>query len=150
MWVGPNAVLALGREAYVRFRPSLQDLSDTLLYPGFQRLVAGHLRLATRELIRDRSPALFARACGRYIPKVEAGDLLPGPSGIRAQAVDGRGRLVDDFVLQEAEGMIHVRNAPSPAATAALAIGRVLAEREVLRLAAREPPGGRAAGSWRD
>lgn len=134
IWVGPNAVLALGREAYGRSRLSPRDLADTLLYPAFHRLVGRHVRVAARELMRDRSPALFAGACRRYIPAVEAADLVPGPSGIRAQAVDARGRLVEDFVLQETEGVIHVRNAPSPAATAGLAIGRVLAERAVLRL----------------
>jgi L-2-hydroxyglutarate oxidase LhgO len=134
IWVGPNAVLAWGREAYVGSPLTLRDLADTLLYPGFHRLVGRHLRVAARELMRDRSAALFAGACRRYLPAVEAADLLPGPSGIRAQAVDARGRLVEDFVLQETEGVIHVRNAPSPAATAGLAIGRVLAERAILQL----------------
>lgn len=134
VWVGPNAVLALGREAYGRSRLSPRDLADTLLYPGFHRLVGRHLRVAVRELMRDRSTPLFAGACRRYIPAVEATDLVPGPSGIRAQAVDALGRLIEDFVLQEADGVIHVRNAPSPAATAGLAVGRVLAERAVLQL----------------
>ena len=134
IWVGPNAVLALGREAYARFQLIPRDLSDAILYPGFHRLAGRHLRVAVRELMRDRSPALFARACRRYVPAVEAGDLLPGAWGIRAQAVDARGRLVDDFILQESDGVIHVRNAPSPAATASLAIGRVLAERALVQL----------------
>ncbi|HEX2030269.1 MAG TPA: L-2-hydroxyglutarate oxidase [Actinomycetota bacterium] len=134
VWMGPNAVLALGREAYARSRVGVRDVAETLAYPGFLRLVARHVPVAVGELVRDRSPAMFARACRRYIPAVEAVDLLPGPSGIRAQAVDGRGRLVDDFVLQETDRIIHVRNAPSPAATASLAIGRVLAERAALRL----------------
>jgi L-2-hydroxyglutarate oxidase LhgO len=134
IWVGPNAVLALGRETYARYQFNLRDLSDAFLYAGFHRLVGRHIRVAAREVMRDRSPALFARACRRYIPAVEAGDLLPGAWGIRAQGVDARGRLVDDFVLQESDGVIHVRNAPSPAATASLAIGRVLAERALLRL----------------
>ena len=134
VWIGPNAVLAVGREAYARSGASVRDVAEALAYPGFLRLVGRHLPVAVGELVRDRSPAMLARACRRYISMVEGVDLLPGASGIRAQAVDRRGRLVDDFVLQETDREIHVRNAPSPAATASLAIGRVLAERAVLRL----------------
>lgn len=127
IWVGPNAVLALAREGYGRRELDVRDLADILAFGGFWRLALSRLGPGLGELLRDLSAKAMADSCRRYIPSVEEDDLRRGPSGIRAQAVRGDGSLVDDFVLQQTRGWIHVRNAPSPAATASFAIGRVLA-----------------------
>lgn len=127
--VGPNAVLALGREQY-RGRPAnWADVRDTVRHPGFRALARANWRAGLREVIHSGSRTLYARAARRLIPAVRATDLIRGGSGVRAQAVDGSGRLLDDFVIEEAGSSIHVLNAPSPAATASLAIGRYIAER---------------------
>jgi L-2-hydroxyglutarate oxidase len=125
--VGPNAVLALGR----------RDARAALRFPGLRRLLLAHARAGAGELWRDRVPAAFLRAARRYVPELSAADLAPGISGIRAQCVARDGSLVDDFLLHEGDGSLHVRNAPSPAATASLAIGRLLAERAIARFGLR-------------
>lgn len=133
VWAGPNAVLAGAREGYRRGRLRLRDVADTLLYPGFLRLVPRYAMAGAGEMWRDLSRGAFLRAARRYLPDLEAADLLPGPVGVRAQALSPDGSLVDDFRFLERPGEIHVLNAPSPAATAALAIGRVIAERAARR-----------------
>lgn len=133
VWAGPNAVLALARERYGRASVDARDLVETLTWPGFRRLVRRHLRAGLAELLRDRSKAAFLAACRRLVPELGPEDVEWGPSGIRAQTVLPSGELADDFVVQAAPRMLHVRNAPSPAATASLAIGRVLAEDAVAR-----------------
>lgn len=133
VWAGPNAVLALARERYGRASVDARDLVETLTWPGFRRLVRRHLRAGLAELLRDRSKAAFVAACRRLVPELGPEDVDWGPSGIRAQTVLPSGELADDFVVQAAPRMLHVRNAPSPAATASLAIGRVLAEHAVAR-----------------
>ena len=125
--VGPNAVLALGREHYRGTSPDWGDLRETITFGGFHRLARRHWRSGTRELVGSRSRRLYARAARSLIPGVRTDDLLPGGAGIRAQAVTHDGDLVDDFVIETIGSTIHVLNAPSPAATACLAIGRHIA-----------------------
>lgn len=134
VWVGPNAVLALSRTGYRRGAIDVRDLRTTLAAPGFWRMAAAQARAGVRELWLDRAPAAMLAEVQRYLPAVTAGDLRPGPSGVRAQLVDRRGRLVDDFVLSGDGRVVHVRNAPSPAATACLAIGAALRDEALERL----------------
>jgi (S)-2-hydroxyglutarate dehydrogenase len=126
---GPNAVLALRRGGYGRWRWSARDTASTMLYGGFWRLARRFWRTGAGELRRSGSRRLFARDLRRLVPAIAAGDLLAGGCGVRAQAVDPAGNLVDDFVIVDAPGQTHVVNAPSPAATASLAIGETIAER---------------------
>lgn len=127
VWVGPNAVLAAGREAYDR-RPVARDLLDVARAPAWWRLAARYWRTGARELWRDRSRSAYLREVRRYVPDLTEDDLTEErPTGIRAQALGPGGELVDDFVFDRTGRVLHVRNAPSPAATAALAIGRVVA-----------------------
>jgi L-2-hydroxyglutarate oxidase LhgO len=125
---GPNAVLAFAREGYRRRDVNLRDLGSTLAYRGFQRLALDHLRTGLAEMWRDWSKRAFLRELQRYVPDLRGEQLVFGPSGVRAQALDRDGRLVDDFSLGGSRRVLHVRNAPSPAATSSLAIGRVLVE----------------------
>ncbi|HXX93783.1 MAG TPA: L-2-hydroxyglutarate oxidase [Planctomycetota bacterium] len=127
--VGPNAVLALAREGYRWGDVNLRDLLDTVMYPGFWRLARRHWRMGLKEMCRSLLKPQFVRSAQLYVPEVKGEDLLPGGSGVRAQALDPEGRLLDDFRFEERPGEIHVLNAPSPAATASLAIGRFIAER---------------------
>jgi L-2-hydroxyglutarate oxidase LhgO len=125
---GPNAVLAFAREGYRRTDVSLADLSETLGFRGFRRFARKHWRTGVAEMWRDWSKRSFTAALRRYVPGIRGEDLVFGPSGVRAQSLDADGTLVEDFSIGESPGVLHVRNAPSPAATASLAIGRVLAE----------------------
>ena len=131
VWVGPNAVLARGREGYGG-RWNLWDLCESVAYPGSWRLLRTQWRIALKEEWQDKSTRAFLRECRRYVPDLEDIDLLNEFSGIRAQAVGRDGSLIDDFKLLRRPGLVHVANAPSPAATTSLAIGEILA-REVLR-----------------
>lgn len=134
VWLGPNAVLALAREGYRRRDVRLSDVADVLGSRGFRRLVRRHWRTGSLELARDLSTRLFVRAAQRLIPELEPRDVVAGPAGIRAQALTPDGALVDDFVFDESDGVIHVRNAPSPGATSSLAIGALIAERALGQL----------------
>lgn len=125
---GPNAILAFAREGYRRTDLSLRDLAETLAYPGFRRLARRYWRTGLAEMWRDWSKRAFARGLARYLPEIRPEDLSFGPSGVRAQSLAADGTLVDDFSIGESPHVLHVRNAPSPAATASLAIGRELAE----------------------
>lgn len=125
---GPNAVLAWKREGYRASDFSLRDTADTLLFPGFWRLAAGFWRTGAGEMYRSWNRAAFVDGLQRLVPGVTSDQLEPSKSGVRAQAIDGQGRLLDDFQILQADRMLHVLNAPSPAATAALAIGRHLSE----------------------
>jgi L-2-hydroxyglutarate oxidase len=131
---GPNAVLALRREGYRRREASLSDIADMLSYRGFWRLTRAHWRTGAEEIVRSLSREGFARALQRLVPDVVADDLRPGGAGVRAQAVSPDGKLVDDFRIVTGRRTIHVLNAPSPAATASLAIGRYIADRVVAQL----------------
>jgi L-2-hydroxyglutarate oxidase len=130
---GPNAVLALAREGYRWTDVSARDLSEALAWPGLRRLVACHWRTGFGEAWRSLSRSAFARALQRLVPEIRADDLVPAAAGVRAQALARDGSLVDDFLLVESARALHVCNAPSPAATASLAIGRRIAERVAAR-----------------
>lgn len=129
VWLGPNAVLAFAREGYGRLDTDLTDLAEVLGYAGFRALAAKFWRTGLAELQRDFSKRAFLHSLQRYVPALSIADLLPGPAGVRAQALDSQGRLVDDFVVNVQAGrIIHVRNAPSPAATSSLAIGSLITD----------------------
>ncbi len=129
VWLGPNAVLAFAREGYRRTDIDLGDLAESLAYSGFRRLAATHWRTGLAELARDYRKSLFLDALRRYVPELTDADLLPGPSGVRAQAVDPDGGLLDDFLYDTAPRVLNVRNAPSPAATSSLALAREFVDR---------------------
>ena len=124
---GPNAVLALKREGYSKTSFSPRDALATLAYPGFWRLATRYWRMGSGEMWRSWHKAAFVRALQRLLPELQAADLAPGGAGVRAQALAPDGALVDDFAIVARDGMIHVLNAPSPAATASIAIGRHIA-----------------------
>ncbi len=127
MWLGPNAVLALDREGYRRRQVSVGDVTDTFRSRGFRRLARRHLRMGLGEMVRDVSRHLFVASARKLLPELEAGDVIAGPAGIRAQAVSADGSLVEDFVFERRPGVVHVRNAPSPGATSSLLIGETIA-----------------------
>ncbi|OGF15367.1 MAG: hydroxyglutarate oxidase [Candidatus Eisenbacteria bacterium RBG_16_71_46] len=137
---GPNAVLALKREGYGRASFSLRDAVELVTYGGFWRVAARYWRVALAESWRSLDAGTLAAALQRLVPGICRSDLVRAGTGVRAQALAPDGRLVDDFVILESERMIHVLNAPSPAATASIAIGRRIADRaaERLGLARRE------------
>ena len=126
---GPNAVLALGREAYGKFDLNLRDLSESLTYLGFQKMAMKHWKMGWGEMWRSYNKGAFVKALQRLIPEIESKHLTSAPAGIRAQAVSPEGALVDDFLIEENERIINVCNAPSPAATASLNIGSIIAEK---------------------
>ena len=129
VWIGPNAVLALAREGYGRRSFSLRDAWAWLSYPGFWRLAARYWRVGTAEMWRDANRSAFSRQLQRLMPSVSASDLSPGPCGIRAQALARDGTLLDGFAMRTGGRVIHVINAPSPAATASFAIGDRICDR---------------------
>ena len=133
---GPNAVLAFAREGYRRRDVRPRELGAVLGEPGFRRLAARYWRTGAAEMWRDVSRRAFLRALQRYVPALRSEHLRFGPSGVRAQAVDPDGTLVDDFRLGGDDRALTVRNAPSPAATASLAIAAVLADRAEEQFAA--------------
>jgi L-2-hydroxyglutarate oxidase len=124
---GPNAVLALARHGYRRTSFSLRDSYATGTYPGFWRMACKHWRTGFGEFHRSLSKRAFLSALRRLIPGLELSDLRPGGAGVRAQALDRTGALVDDFRIVRGERTVHVLNAPSPAATASISIGRHVA-----------------------
>jgi len=128
VWAGPNAVLALAREGYGRTDLNLRDLAGTLTYRGFQRLAIRYWRMGVTEMWRDLSKRAYVRELQRYLPAIRGDQVRFGPSGVRAQALAYDGAIVDDFSLGGSGRFLHVRNAPSPAATSSLAIGRMLAD----------------------
>ncbi len=125
---GPNAVLAFAREGYRFSQVRWGDLAQMFTFTGFWAMAAKHWRVEAYELYRSLSRKAFLRALQKLVPELRNSDLSPGGSGVRAQAVTGRGALVDDFEIIEAPNAIHVLNAPSPAATASIAIGRHIAK----------------------
>lgn len=125
---GPNAVLAYAREGYRHTDVRLGDLWRTVSFKGFWAMAGKYWRTGFGELHRSLSKAAFVRALKKLLPEIEAGDLIAGGAGVRAQAVSASGALVDDFVIRQSRRSIHVLNAPSPGATASLAIGQRIAE----------------------
>lgn len=128
VWAGPNAVLATEREGYTRTGVNLRDLWQTLTYPGFRKMAKRYWKVGAAEVWRDAVKAAFVTDLQRYVPEVRSDQLVFGPSGVRAQAVGRDGTLVDDFKIVKSQGSMHVVNAPSPAATASLAIATMLAD----------------------
>ncbi|HEY2341417.1 MAG TPA: L-2-hydroxyglutarate oxidase [Chthoniobacteraceae bacterium] len=126
---GPNAVLSLKREGYHKTDFNLRDFVEVMTYPGFWRLAARHAREGLREMHRSFSKQAFVQSLQELIPELRAEDVIPTHAGVRAQALAGDGRLVDDFLIVEAPGILNVCNAPSPAATASLEIGKCVAEK---------------------
>jgi (S)-2-hydroxyglutarate dehydrogenase len=127
--VGPNAFLALSRQAYGRLSLSPRDLGATLAWPGFWRFAGTHWRTGLTELRGVLSKRAYLSAAARYVPEIGVGDVVRSRLGLRAQAVERDGSLVDDFVIQQAHGITSVRNAPSPAATSSLAIAEHVVDR---------------------
>ena len=124
---GPNAVLAFKRHGYKKTSFSLRDTAQMALYPGFWIMGLKFWKMGFGEFNRSFSKKAFVRALQRLIPEIQANDLRTGGAGVRAQALESNGFLVDDFRILEAERMVHVLNAPSPAATASISIGRSIA-----------------------
>ncbi len=131
---GPNAVLALAREGYRHRDISLRDLGSALAYPGFWRMARKNWRNGFDEFRRSLSKPLFVRALQRLIPEINEKDLVPGGSGVRAQALKPDGTLVDDFQFVTSGKVLHVLNVPSPAATASLSIGKAIVDMAAARL----------------
>ena len=126
---GPNAVLAFAREGYRNTTVNIRDLTETLTYPGFWRLAVRYWRIGADEMWRSFSKRAFVRALQRLVPAIESKHLDWAPAGVRAQAVGRDGQMLDDFVIDETDRVVNVENAPSPAATASLNIGRLVVER---------------------
>ena len=125
---GPNAILALAREGYRHRDINLRDLASSFSFPGFWRMARRHWRSGVDEWHRSLSKATFVRALQRFVPEVKEDDLVPGGSGVRAQAVTPDGALVDDFHFVPSGKVLHVFNVPSPAATASLTIGKAIVD----------------------
>jgi L-2-hydroxyglutarate oxidase len=123
---GPNAVLSLKREGYLKTDFDLRDFAEVMTYPGFWKLAAKHADEGIKEIIRSFSKAAFVKSLQKLIPEVQAQDLVPTHAGVRAQALKNDGSLVDDFLIVQGQNSIHVCNAPSPAATSSLEIGKAI------------------------
>ena len=123
---GPNAVLGFKREAYNKFDFDLKEFMETMTYPGFWKLVSKYPKDGLAEMIRSYSKSIFVRSLQRLIPEVQAKDILPTPAGVRAQALKIDGSMVDDFLIVNGDKALHVCNAPSPAATASVEIGKYI------------------------
>lgn len=131
---GPNAVMALAREGYSWRDVSVRDLAEAARSTGVRRFVRAHVGTGLAEMRRSFSKARFTATLARLVPAISVDDLRPGGSGVRAMALTPQGAMVDDFAFVESGRMVHVLNAPSPAATASLAIGHHVATRVVARL----------------
>ena len=131
---GPNAVLAYAREGYTKTDISLKELFETLTYPGFIKVATKYWQTGLGELYRSYSKKAFTKALQKLIPEIQESDLKPGGAGVRAQACDRTGGLLDDFKIIENEKAINVINAPSPAATSSLSIGKTISEKVISRL----------------
>ena len=125
---GPNAVLAFAREGYKKLHISLPELTETLMWPGFQKVAAKYWATGFGEMYRSFSKTAFTKALQKLIPEIQKGDLESGGAGVRAQACDRSGGLIDDFLIYENEYAVNVCNAPSPAATSSLAIGDTVSD----------------------
>jgi L-2-hydroxyglutarate oxidase len=125
---GPNAILAFKREGYRKNQVNLAELAETLTWPGFRKVAGKYWKTGLEELYRSFSKSAFTKSLQELIPEIQESDLVAGGAGVRAQACDRSGGLLDDFAIRESEFSINVLNAPSPAATSSLAIGGVVAE----------------------
>jgi L-2-hydroxyglutarate oxidase len=131
---GPNAIPAMMRDGYGPHSFDMQDFVDMAFYPGFIKMGMRHMKMGAGEMWRSWFKSAFVTELQRLVPEIRRRDLVPGVPGIRAQAMDRNGKLLDDFSIVEAPGSIHVLNAPSPAATASISIGRTIANRAFDRL----------------
>ncbi len=131
---GPNAVLAFSREGYRKSDINLKELGETLAWPGFQKVAAKYWRTGLGEMYRSFSKGAFTKALQKLIPEIGENDLVEGGAGVRAQACDKTGGLVDDFLIYEEKQVINVCNAPSPAATSSLSIGESIAAMALKKL----------------
>jgi L-2-hydroxyglutarate oxidase len=131
---GPNAVLAFSREGYKWTDINLRDLAESICYPGLWKFMAQYPSMCGYEIRRSLSKAEFTRSLQKLVPEIREDDLEPGGAGVRAQAMLPEGKLVEDFHFEEGPGILHVLNAPSPAATASLAIGAKIVEKVLTRL----------------
>ncbi|MEQ9007388.1 MAG: L-2-hydroxyglutarate oxidase, partial [Ekhidna sp.] len=131
---GPNAVLAFAREGYKKSQINMKELMGTLFYPGFMRVAYKYWKTGFGEMYRSYSKGAFTKALQELIPEIQKKDLVKGGSGVRAQACDRKGGLIDDFLVVEHDKFINVGNAPSPAATSSLAIGERVAQMAIERL----------------
>lgn len=127
--IGPTAMITGARDAYRMTRIRRRDLADTVGWPGTWRMMRRHWRTTVSEALNSARPGRLADAAVRMVPSLSRGDVMPGPAGVRAQALDRRGNLVEDFLIEKTGPAIHVRNAPSPAATASLALATLIADR---------------------
>ncbi|SHE73185.1 L-2-hydroxyglutarate oxidase [Chryseobacterium sp. OV279] len=125
---GPNAVLAFKKEGYSFFDFNFEETMQTLMWPGFRKIVAKYGKTGMGEMHRSLSKSAFTKALQKLLPEIQESDLVPGGSGVRAQACDRNGGLIDDFDIVKNGNIIHVRNAPSPAATSCLSIGNKISE----------------------
>lgn len=132
---GPNAVLAFAREGYRMSDINLRDLAGTFAFAGFRKMALRHWRMGLGEFWRSISKPAFVRALQRLVPAIKEDDLVAAPAGVRAQALQPSGELVDDFVFQESDRIVNVCNAPSPAATSSLNIGTIIVDRLSSRFA---------------
>jgi L-2-hydroxyglutarate oxidase len=128
VWLGPNAVLAFAREGYRFTKVKPRDLAEVIAFRGFRRLAAKYWKVGLAEMVRDVNKNWFLASLREYVPELQLSDLRPGPAGVRAQALAEDGALVDDFVVDRTGNVLHVRNAPSPAATSSLAIAAMIAD----------------------
>jgi len=126
---GPNAVLSFKREGYKKTDLHLKDLIEVLSYPGFIKLAARNMKFGLSEMIRSFSKQAFVKSLQQLIPEVNSDDLVPSPAGVRAQALNRDGELIDDFQIIQGKKSLHVCNAPSPAATASIEIGEAIVTR---------------------
>ena len=124
---GPNAVLAFKREGYTKKDFSFADVSQMIFYLGFWKMTSKYYRMGFQEFYRSYSKKAFVKALQKLVPEIQEDDIETGGAGVRAQALEPDGKLVDDFRIVEANKMVHVLNAPSPAATASLSIGKTIA-----------------------
>ena len=131
---GPNAVLAFGRESYTKSDVNIPELFESLAWPGFQKVALKYWKTGLGEMYRSFSKAAFTKALQKLLPEVQKSDLEDGGAGVRAQACDKRGGLIDDFLVLEQPGVINVCNAPSPAATSSLSIGETVAQMALERI----------------
>ena len=128
---GPNAVFAFKREGYNKYDIDFRDMLDSVFWKGFYYIARKYWKMGFMEFYRSFSRLAFLKSLQRLVPSIQDGDIIPGGAGIRAQACDNEGNLIDDFLFVESENVLHVCNAPSPAATACLAIGETIAEKVV-------------------
>jgi L-2-hydroxyglutarate oxidase LhgO len=128
VWAGPNAVLAFAREGYQRWKINLREMWEILSYRGFWKMAARYWKMGLAETYRDYVKEAYVNELQRYLPDIQADDIVPGPSGVRAQAIANDGRLVDDFLIQHGENIVHVLNAPSPAATSSLILAKMIVD----------------------